>query len=321
MNASRKKKVLLMGTHGAGKTSMRAIIFANYIANDTMRLGPTQQIENHQVRFLGNLNLSLWDCGGQDRFTANYFTTQRDQIFSNVEVLVYVMDVTRKDDPKDRAEYEKTVSALREYSPEAKIFLLLHKMDLVREDEQRAVYEDLSFSLKELTLPLKMTAFATSIWDETLYKAWSTIVYSMIPNAPAIESNLDKFGKITEADEVVLFEKATFLVIAHSGLQKTRDLLSIVGKNSEPSSAITSDPHRFEKISNIIKQFKLSCSKAQASFKSMHVTTSRFTAFIDEFTSNTYILLVQSVRNIQPAATMVNIKSARAVFESLLTSS
>lgn len=36
-----KKKVLLMGKSGAGKTSMRSIIFANYMAKDTMRLAPT----------------------------------------------------------------------------------------------------------------------------------------------------------------------------------------------------------------------------------------------------------------------------------------
>jgi predicted GTPase len=36
-----KKKVLLMGKSGAGKTSMRSIIFANYMARDTVRLAPT----------------------------------------------------------------------------------------------------------------------------------------------------------------------------------------------------------------------------------------------------------------------------------------
>lgn len=30
-----------MGKSGAGKTSMRSIIFANYMARDTMRLAPT----------------------------------------------------------------------------------------------------------------------------------------------------------------------------------------------------------------------------------------------------------------------------------------
>ena len=59
------KKVLLMGRSGSGKTSMRSIIFADYMARDTMRLSPTIDVEYSHVRFLGNLHLHLWDCGGQ----------------------------------------------------------------------------------------------------------------------------------------------------------------------------------------------------------------------------------------------------------------
>jgi len=36
-------QVLLMGKSGSGKTSMRSIIFANYIARDTTRLGATSE--------------------------------------------------------------------------------------------------------------------------------------------------------------------------------------------------------------------------------------------------------------------------------------
>ena len=49
------QKVLLMGKSGAGKTSMRSIIFANYLARDTMRLGATIDVEHSHVRFLGKL--------------------------------------------------------------------------------------------------------------------------------------------------------------------------------------------------------------------------------------------------------------------------
>mgnify|MGYP006183630591 CR=1 FL=1 len=62
----------------------------------------------------------------------------------------------------------------------------------------------------------KMRAFATSIWDETLYKAWSQIVYSLIPNVELLETQLKDFSTICAADEVVLFERATFLVISQS---------------------------------------------------------------------------------------------------------
>jgi len=59
-----RRKVLLMGRSGAGKTSMRSIIFANYVPRETRRLGVTMDVEHSQIRFLGDLMLSLWDCGG-----------------------------------------------------------------------------------------------------------------------------------------------------------------------------------------------------------------------------------------------------------------
>lgn len=39
-----RKKVLLMGKSGSGKSSMRSIIFNNYIAKDTRRLGATSDL-------------------------------------------------------------------------------------------------------------------------------------------------------------------------------------------------------------------------------------------------------------------------------------
>jgi len=64
----RVEKVLLMGRQRAGKTSMRSIIFANYLARDAYRISFTVDVNQHRVRFLGNLVLALWDCGGQDMF-------------------------------------------------------------------------------------------------------------------------------------------------------------------------------------------------------------------------------------------------------------
>ena len=50
-------------------------------------------VEQCYVRFLGNLILNLWDCGGQEAFMECYFAAQKDNIFKNVEVLIYVFDV------------------------------------------------------------------------------------------------------------------------------------------------------------------------------------------------------------------------------------
>jgi len=46
-----------MGKSGAGKTSMRSIIFANYIARDTRRLGATSKynIKFRNVVYCNNI--------------------------------------------------------------------------------------------------------------------------------------------------------------------------------------------------------------------------------------------------------------------------
>ena len=56
-----------------------------------------------------------------------------------------------------------------------------------------------------------------------------TTAFSLYPIPPSVDC------------QVVLFERATFLVISSATRREHRDI------------------HRFEKISNIIKQFKLSC--------------------------------------------------------------
>ena len=361
-----------MGKSGSGKTSMRSIIFANYIARDTRRLGATigkmknskkffwflsenaffsylfsshiikslcarkilnvnkrnfwedrvfffvynfkthpwavasytdflciLDVEHSHVRFLGNLVLNLWDCGGQESYMDQYFQSQKENIFRNVEVLIYVFDVESREFDKDMHYYQSCLEAILNFSPEAKIFCLIHKMDLVQEDQRDSIFRTRQEDLKKLSLPLECTAFRTSIWDETLYRAWSSIVYQLIPNVKSLENSLHQFATILDADEVLLFERATFLVISHCQLKHH------------------SDSHRFEKVSNIIKQFKLSCAKLGAKFQSMEVRNSQFAAFIDTFTSNTMVLVVQCDSQMPSEATLVNIRNARKFFEEL----
>jgi Ras-related GTP-binding protein A/B len=63
----------------------------------------------------------------------NYFTSQRDHIFKNVEVLIYVFDVESRDVERDMHYYQSCLEAIMANSREAKIFCLVHKMDLVQE--------------------------------------------------------------------------------------------------------------------------------------------------------------------------------------------
>ena len=449
-----------MGKAHSGKTSMRSIIFANYLARDTMRLSPTLDVEHHHVRFLGDLVLNLWDCGGQDAFYESYFERDRETIFRSVELLIYVFDIESDCPEKDFDHFAGVLEAMEENSPDARIFVLVHKMDLVAEEERDLILEDRKRLIEESCLGVGVQhfqCFGTSIWDETLYKAWSEIVTNLIPNIGVLESHLADFCRICDADEVVLFERATFLVISHAQAKRyskeiesremeqqgistaaveegsitsgnrnsiansnlgagkefndeAADAPSTIGNtavgegtdnnntddartekdkqthmstsprsqssapihdantgkegalatspagNAPPSASpggnatpagstapninqqmikasnqLTASPtpqfdaHRFEKISNIVKQFKLSCGKAQSQFQGMDVRNSKFTAFIDAFTANTYIMVILSNnahqewgQGVQKAATLLNIQKARSHFEQFI---
>jgi Ras-related GTP-binding protein A/B len=167
------KKVLLMGKSGAGKTSMRSIIFANYLARDTMRLCPTIDVEHSHVRFLGNLVLNLWDCGGQEDFVENYFKSQRDHIFRNVQVLIYVIDIESAEVQKDLHYFTLCLEALQQNSSDARVFVMIHKMDVIQPLKREAMFRNRSQEVREIAISVgkvDVHCFKTSIWDETLYK-------------------------------------------------------------------------------------------------------------------------------------------------------
>src|SRR3569833_3787460 len=94
------------------------------------------------VLFLGNLTLNLWDCGGQEAFMENYLSQQRIHVFSNVGVLIYVFDIESRDVERDMATYIAIIAALMQYSPSAKVFVLIHKMDLILGNAREAMFDE-----------------------------------------------------------------------------------------------------------------------------------------------------------------------------------
>lgn len=326
MSQSSRKKLLLMGRSGSGKSSMRSIIFSNYLAFDTRRLGATIDVEHSHLRFLGNMTLNLWDCGGQDVFMDNYFTTQKDHIFKMVQVLIHVFDVELKSINKDIEIFVKALTNLQKFSPDAKIFVLLHKMDLVQLDKREELFHIMMDKLQKISNPFqfKLVGFPTSIWDESLYKAWSQIVCSLIPNMNLFNSNLLKFNEVLDAEEIILFEKTTFLVISSTASiqRQTQTHNSTLSSNSLDAL----DPKRFEKISNIIKTYKQSLGKLRSNFQNLVIRGSNGLHFyIDFLTDNLFIMIVlrdrgadKSHRNsLEDLLILENVKAARKWFEKI----
>jgi Ras-related GTP-binding protein A/B len=136
---------------------------------------------------------NLWDCGGQNAFTDNYLTTQKDTIFANVAVLIYVFDITSTEWESDLRYFEDILGSLRDNSSDAGVWILINKMDLAdKEDPSRKKFAEKKAEItaindkvsKEKDRQGQIRIFGTTIWDESLYKvssiAWLVSVVKLI---------------------------------------------------------------------------------------------------------------------------------------------
>lgn len=321
-----KQKVLLMGRSGAGKSSMRSVIFHNVVAKDTRKLETTIAVEKDDIKFLGNLMLSIWDCGGQDAFVENYLAAgqlgEKQKVFSGVGVLLYVFDVESREfettttnngpsssSSKDLDTYATIIQALSECSPHARVFALVHKMDLVQSEYKERVLHDKTTAIFARSGRFQRTirTYGTSIWDQTLYKAWGMIVHSLIPNLEVIERVLESLAKTTNAEEIILFEERTFLTVT--------SVKSKVGDRNPYDD-------RYETLSNILKTFRTSLgtytnSKTSHPFAEFSIKTTRFNLVIARLTTTTYALVIFPPGEAEFQCARLNILKARDGFTEL----
>ncbi|WFD29333.1 GTP-binding protein gtr1 [Malassezia sp. CBS 17886] len=375
-----KRKILLMGKSGSGKTSMRSFIFSSYRSEDTQRLGSTIEVEHSHVRFPGSLVLNLWDCGGQKSYMESYMDTQRSQVFGDVGVLIYVVDLVSTEDESDgMLEWESDLryfrdclSALQSHSPDAQVFCLLHKMDLVEPARRRELYMSRVADLRKKTREvlrahasspdardeLRLHCFATSIWDATLYRvrggrttdspqAWSCIINTLVFDVDRIGAELAQLANRCSASEVILFEKATFLVMAHHtnvvAASAPRELLAhgwvsshgggdtdteevlleglplsmLPGAVTRPLAPTMLADDRYERISELVKHFKIACLADQHHVQALELRTSTFLAYLDVLTPSTYIMVIVANPCIQMSAVKRSVDQSRAGFERL----
>ena len=110
------------------------------------------------------------------------------------------------------------------------------------------------------------------------------------------------------AEEVLLFERSSFLVVSSwcseiGGLNPTTD--------------------RFERLSNIIKNFKQTTSrytgtpKSAEQFSLFEMKLTNFSMFLIKFTTNTYLLVALPPGEERFNCAMLNCYSARKEFEDL----
>ena len=83
--------------------------------------------------------------------------------------MIYVFDAETREMNKDLEYYRDCLDGLTQCSPDAAVFLLVHKMDLVREPKS-SMFDKKREELQKASGDVHITVFGTNIYDESLYR-------------------------------------------------------------------------------------------------------------------------------------------------------
>ncbi|MHA2308658.1 MAG: ADP-ribosylation factor-like protein [Candidatus Heimdallarchaeaceae archaeon] len=133
-------KILLMGLQAAGKTAIKDVVFFDKKPDDAQDYMATVHYQRH---FIDEEKKSMViDSGGQESYWNEAVTHFRHLVFSNVKLLVWVVDVTQ---PELFEESERRFSfTIRQYlkeNPAGHVTVLCHKVDLVTPERMVVIHQ------------------------------------------------------------------------------------------------------------------------------------------------------------------------------------
>jgi len=194
------KKLLLMGLGASGKSSIRSVAFEGKSPEDVKDYKATINYTRSMKTIIQN-PFQIFDCGGQESFISVFVGEQAELIFNNVAILVWVVDLSDFDQVSTSKFYFKhAATKLADYSPDAVIFCLFHKLDLIMSDTRSKIME----TLQEFFTPpvdIRIHYRGTSIFEKSIYTVTAEIVRTLImqsSQAQTVTEVLQKFIKSTE---------------------------------------------------------------------------------------------------------------------------
>ncbi|MCE7740180.1 MAG: hypothetical protein GPJ50_12460 [Candidatus Heimdallarchaeota archaeon] len=133
-------KILLMGLQAAGKTAIKDVVFFN---KEPEEVNGYMATIHYQRQFLDEEQTSMIiDSGGQESYWNEAVTHFRHLVFSNVKLLIWIIDVTKPElFEESERRFSFTIRQFKKENPEGNITVLCHKVDLVTPDQMVVIHQ------------------------------------------------------------------------------------------------------------------------------------------------------------------------------------
>ncbi|XP_073934334.1 ras-related GTP-binding protein D isoform X2 [Castor canadensis] len=211
-----KPRILLMGLRRSGKSSIQKVVFHKMSPNETLFLESTNKICREEVSNSSFVNFQIWDFPGQIDFFDPTF--DYEMIFRGTGALIFVID-SQDDYMEALARLHLTVTRAYKVNTDINFEVFIHKVDGLSDDHkietQRDIHQRANDDLADAGLEkIHLSFYLTSIYDHSIFEAFSKVVQKLIPQLPTLENLLNIFISNSGIEKAFLFDVVSKIYIA-----------------------------------------------------------------------------------------------------------
>ena len=209
-------RVLLMGARRAGKSSIQKVVFHKMSPHETLFLESTNKIVKNDIANSSFVQFEVWDFPGHvDTASA---AVKPELTFGGCGALVWVIDA-QDDYSEALSRLQATIVVAHRINPAVVFEVFLHKVDSFTEDQriecQRDVQSHLADEMATARLSqVKINFHLTSIYDHSVFEAFSKVVQQLVPQLPTLEKLLDILVTGCRIEKAFLFDVVSKIYLA-----------------------------------------------------------------------------------------------------------
>ncbi|CAG8799088.1 35016_t:CDS:2, partial [Racocetra persica] len=162
------------------------------------------------------IDFQVWDFPGQ----INYFDAPYDanMIFGDYGALIFVIDA-QDDYIEALNRLHHTVTRAYKVNPELSFEVFIHKVDALSDeykiDTQRDIQQRITDELADHDLEhVHLNFYLTSIYDHSIFEAFSKVIQKLIPQLPTLENLLNILCANSGIEKAFLFDVNSKIYIA-----------------------------------------------------------------------------------------------------------
>ncbi|KAI8764632.1 ras-related GTP-binding protein C [Biomphalaria glabrata] len=211
-----KPRILLMGLRRSGKSSIQKVVFHKVSPNETLFLESTNKIVKDDISNSSFVQFQIWDIPGQIDFFDAAFDSE--YIFGGCGALIFVIDA-QDDYMEALSRLQMAVTRAHKINESIKFEVFIHKVDGLSDDNkietQRDILQRATDELNDAGMDnIHLSFHLTSIYDHSIFEAFSKVVQKLIPQLAVLENLLDIVISNSKIEKAFLFDVVSKIYIA-----------------------------------------------------------------------------------------------------------